>query len=109
MISTDELREVVVAHDVAVDEVTKVPYIGNTMNDQRVLHNLLDTAPYGANALARDTGVSARLLRMVRDGDRRLTPEVRDALVAAISRRAARLGEVVEALEDLDPEPRRRA
>lgn len=77
------------------------------MNAQRVLRELLDALPYGASALARDAGVSARLLRMVRDGDRRLTAEVRDALGASLSRRAARLGEVVEALEDLDPEPRR--
>lgn len=86
-----------------LDGSPAVPYRRNAMTDRDALRDLLDDLPYGAAALARDAGVSDRLLRMVRDGDRRLTPEVRDALVEALVRRIVRLGEAVEALEDLDP------
>lgn len=83
-------------------EVDVVPYLGNTMSEREVLRELLDDLPYGASALGRDAGVSDRLLRMIRDGDRPLTARVRDDLAAALRRRVARLRSAIEALESLN-------
>lgn len=72
---------------------------------EAVLRKVLDAIPASNRALAREAGISPKLLRMIRDGDRRLTPETRDALAAALRRWEGRCGEAAEALEAADLEP----
>lgn len=70
------------------------------------LRTALDAAPGSIRSLARDAGVSPRLLTLVRDGERRLTRETRDRVLRVLREREARYGEAVEALETTQPEPR---
>lgn len=77
------------------------------MNERTALRRALDAAPASIRALARDAGVSPRLVTMIRDGERRMTRETRDALLRAVSDRADRYGDAREALEAVEPEPRR--
>lgn len=77
------------------------------MNIHAVVREALDRAPCSVRALALEAGVSPRLLRMIRDGDRRLTRETRDALAGALRDREDRCRAAAEALEAADPEPRR--
>jgi len=70
-----------------------------------VLRLVFDAIPASTRALAREAGVSPKLLRMVRDGERRLTAATRDALVAALRRWEVRCGEALDALESADLEP----
>lgn len=72
---------------------------------RNALQQVLDATPASIRALAREAGVDDRLLRLIRDGDRRLTPHVRDALVEAVSRWEARCRKAREALEACDLEP----
>jgi len=71
------------------------------------LRKVLDAIPASTRALAREAGISPTLLRMIRDGDRRLTREVRDALATALRRWKVCCGEAAEALEATDLEPSR--
>lgn len=76
------------------------------MNERRAaFQQALDATPASIRALAREVGVDDRLLRLIRDGERRLTPDVRDALVEALSRWEARCRKAREALEACDLEP----
>ena len=49
-------------------------------------------------ALAREAGISGRLLRMIRDGERPATPEVTEAVASAIERLGARHEEAARIL-----------
>lgn len=68
-----------------------------------LLRQALGAVPGSLRELARAADLSPRLLRMVRDGDRRLTPATRDALIAALRRWEERCGRAAEALERSDP------
>jgi len=70
-----------------------------------LLRSVLEAIPASMRALAREAGVSPKLLRMIRDGERRLTPDTRDALAGALRRWEARCGEALDALESADLEP----
>lgn len=69
---------------------------------QAVLRKVLETSPASLRALARAAGVSPKLVRMIRDGDRRLTSEVRAKLVDALRRWEDDLGDAAECLEAVD-------
>lgn len=49
-----------------------------------MLQRILRETPTSIRALAREAGVSHRLLQAIRDGDRRLTPATRDAVLRAL-------------------------
>lgn len=72
---------------------------------QALLREVLDATPTSLRALADAASVSEKLLRMIRDGDRRLTPEVRAALAEAIRTWEKDCGDAVDALEAADLEP----
>ena len=76
------------------------------MDAQDTLRRILREAPGSIRALAREAGVSEALLRAVRDGDHRLTREARDAVAAALRTWATRCGDLADALEALDVDPR---
>lgn len=76
------------------------------MDTQDTLRRILRVAPGSIRALARESGVSEALLRAVRDGDRRLTREARDAVADALRTWAARCEGLADALEALDVDPR---
>lgn len=71
------------------------------------LRQALDTTPGSIRELARAAGVSETLLRLARDGERRLTPETREKVVEALRAWETECGEAADALEtaDLDPRP----
>lgn len=73
-----------------------------------MIERILDEAPGSIRELAREAGVSERLIRAVRDGMRRLTPATRDALAAVLRRWAGRCQALAEELESLELEPGRR-
>lgn len=50
------------------------------------MRRALELAPVSGLALAKEAGVSARLLRMIRDGERRATPTTTGALLSALER-----------------------
>lgn len=81
------------------------PHVGDMEETEAALRKVLDLNPASLRALAREAGVSPKLIRMLRDGERRLTPEVRGALADALRRWEGHLGEAVEALEAADLEP----
>lgn len=72
---------------------------------EAVLRKVLDAIPASTRALAREAGVSPKLVRMIRDGDRRLTPETRAKLVAALRTWEADVGDAADALETADLGP----
>ena len=74
-------------------------------NGQTALQTVLDHVPTSIRSLAHEAGVSEGLLRAIRDGRRRLTPEVREALVAALRERATTYGDLADRLEAVDLEP----
>lgn len=76
----------------------------HNMDVQAALQKVLETSPGSIRALAREAGVSEALLRAVRDGERRLTRETRDALASALRRWKTRCEEALEALEAADLE-----
>lgn len=76
------------------------------MDDETALRKPLEAAPCSIRALALEADLSPRLLTMVRDGERRLTAETRDALLAALRRREERYGEARRVLESVDLEAR---
>lgn len=63
------------------------------------LRRVLDDAPFSIRALAREAGVSHGLLTKIRDGERRLTEETREALVAALRRWGEQCNELADQLE----------
>lgn len=77
------------------------------MSDETTaLRTALDAAPASIRALALDAGISPRLVTRIRDGERRLTRETRDALADALRAREDRCRRAAEALEAVSPEPR---
>lgn len=68
-------------------------------NGRAVLRKVLEANPASIRTLASEAGVSEKLLRLIRDGNRRLTPETRDALAGALRRWEARCREAAEQLE----------
>ena len=55
-------------------------------------------SPSSTLALATEAGVSDRLLRMIRDGERSATPAVVEAVAGAMERLGARHGDVARVL-----------
>lgn len=89
-----------------VDTAPVGPQVEDAMSDPRAaLRQALEATPTSIRALAREAGVSHRLLRLVRDGERRLTPETRDAVADALRRWAEDCRGGAEALERCDLEP----
>lgn len=89
----------------ALDVAPSRPYCADAMSDSRAaLRQALDAIPASTRALAEEAGVDEKLLRMIRDGERRLTPETRDALAGALRRWRGRLDRAIEALEAVDLE-----
>jgi len=75
------------------------------MDDVRaVLQEILESAPGSIRALAREAGVNETLLRKIRDGERRLTRDTRDAVAAALRRWEERCGGLAEDLESAELE-----
>lgn len=72
---------------------------------EAVLRKALDATPGSIRALAEEAGVSERLLRMIRDGDRRLTSDVRAKLVVALRTWEEDCGAAADALEAVDLTP----
>lgn len=62
----------------------------------------VEAAPGSIRELADEAGVSDTLIRLVRDGDRRLTPATRDALADALRRWGARCEAAAEGLASAD-------
>ena len=61
----------------------------------------LELAPGSILALAQAAGLSDRLLRMIRDGERRATTGALTALVAALEQMAGRHAQAAEVLRDV--------
>lgn len=81
------------------------PYNADAMSDSRAaLRQALAAIPTSTRALAEEAGVDEKLIRMIRNGERRLTPKTRDALAGALRRWQGRLDGAVEALEAVDLE-----
>lgn len=80
------------------------PYFEDTMDARAALRQALNANPASMRALAREAGVSPKLLRMLRDGERRLTPDVQVKLVDALRRWEADVGDAANALEAADLE-----
>lgn len=80
------------------------PHYEDMGQTQAILQKVLDSVPASTRALAREADISPRLLRMIRDGDRRLTSEVRDALIRTLRAWGEECIEAAEALEAADLE-----
>lgn len=78
------------------------PHYSDMGEPKAVLRKVLDAIPTSLRALAHEAGVSEKLLRMIRDGDRRLTPEVRAQLVEALRAWEQDCGDAADALEAAD-------
>lgn len=70
------------------------------MNGRAGLQRVLQEAPCSIRALAREAGVNETLLRKIRDGERRLTPQTRKAVVGALRRWEDRCGGLADELAD---------
>lgn len=75
------------------------PHLSDMGEIQAVLRKVLDAIPTSLRAFAHAAGVSEKLVRMIRDGDRRLTPDVRAKLVEALRTWEADCGDAADALE----------
>lgn len=75
------------------------PHIEYMETGRAVLQRILRDAPGSIRELAREAGVSHRLLRAARDGDRNLTPATRDAVLRALRTWAGTCSELADALE----------
>ena len=64
------------------------------------IRRALELFPYSILALAREAGVSGRLLGMIRDGERSATVAVTEAVATAIERLGARHDEASRILRD---------
>ena len=74
-------------------------------NGQAALQTVLDRSPASIRSLAHAADLSEALLRAIRDGDRRLTADTREALVKALRERAGIYEELAETLDAVDLEP----
>lgn len=85
------------------------PQAGDEMDTSgAVLQHVLDAIPASQRALARAAGVSPKLLRMVRDGERRLTAHTRDAIASALRAWETRCAGAADALELAETSDRER-
>lgn len=73
-------------------------------DESAALREALEAVPTSIRRLAEEAGVDEKLLRMIRDGDRRLTPSVRNTLLGALRRWEERVGGAIEALEAVIPQ-----
>lgn len=73
-----------------------------------VLGQAFDATPGSIRELARAAGVSETLLRLARDGNRRLTPETREKVVEALRAWEAACREAADGLEAANLGPRER-
>lgn len=73
---------------------------------RHVVRNALRATPVPIVNLAEEAGCSDRLLRMIRDGDRRLTAEIQADLVSGLRRMRAGIDAAIKDLETVDVEPR---
>lgn len=83
----------------ALASPSRCPYYSDMGESKAVLREVLDAIPTSLRALALAAGVSEKLLRMIRDGDRRLTPEVRVRLVEALRAWEQDCGDAADILE----------
>jgi hypothetical protein len=67
---------------------------------EEAMRRALELLPGSILALSRESGVSARLLRMIRDGERSATPVVTEAVAAALERLGARHEHAARILRD---------
>lgn len=78
-------------------------YYTHMEEGRAVLRRVLREVPTSLRKLAHAAGVSESLLRAVRDGDRRLTSDTRQAVTAALRRWERTCGELADALEAAEP------
>lgn len=64
---------------------------------------VLEQLPVSIRALAREAGVSESLLRAIRDGNRRLTDETREAVVSALRHLGDRHHQLADRLDQPEP------
>lgn len=69
---------------------------------QATIQRILRDAPCSIRKLAHEAGLSDRLLRQIRDGERRLTDDTRAALIAALRRWEDSCAELADALEAVE-------
>ena len=70
------------------------------MTREDAVRRALELFPDSTLALGREAGVSGRLLRMIRDGERSATPRVTEAVAEAMERLAGRHSEAARILRD---------
>lgn len=78
------------------------PY-GSDMTSERrakAVRKALELVPGSILAVATETGVSEKLLRMIRDGNRSATPATVEALASALERFASRNAEAARVLRE---------
>lgn len=80
------------------------PHFTDMEETKAILRKVLDAIPTSTRALAQEAGVSEKLLRMIRDGDRRLTSDVRAKLVEALRTWETDCGNAADALEAVNPQ-----
>jgi DNA-binding LacI/PurR family transcriptional regulator len=71
-----------------------------TTTREDAVRRALELAPISGLALAREAGVSARLLNMIRDGDRSATPRTTKAVLEAVERLGGRHEAAARVLRD---------
>lgn len=74
-------------------------YVDNSMNNIVEFAEAVRSVPGSVRELAAEAGVSDTLIRLVRDGKRRLTSETGAAVAAALRRWAERCRTAAEAVE----------
>lgn len=67
------------------------------------LRTVLDEAPFSIRAIAEKMGLSHTTLRLIRDGDRRLTEENRQALISALREWGEQCFDLAKLLEEEAP------
>lgn len=80
------------------------PYLTDVRDDAAVIRKVLELSPRSTRALAIEAGVDEKLLRMIRDEERALTPAVRDALRDVLRRWEDGCREAAEVLEAVERE-----
>lgn len=90
---------------IILDTLLVCPYYADAMRESStIVRRVLDQIPMSTRALAEKAGVDEKLLRMIRDGERRLTADVRDSLLAVLRRWRGQLDGALEELEAAEVE-----
>lgn len=76
------------------------PYIADMGEKEDALRRALEMAPDSIRLLAREAGVSDKLLRLIRDGYRTATPRTIEKLAKAMERFAERHTQAAQLLRD---------